>query len=169
MFPDWTDMVVRESAVFHGSLSLRVCPAPSPGSLKPASFGAMRRDTPPLQSARFRNMAPLRSARFRTNRSRIFGREAPLAVIQRSDVRERRRAVGTFVREGPERHFFLINDPSCCVYYCSKCCNYKIPNNQKSSYAREGHHVLSQLFGENDLFTTMITAQMECGKLQYDV
>ena len=30
----------------------------------------------------------------------------------------------------------------------------------------KGHKVLSQLFGGNDLFTTMFTAKILCGKLQ---
>jgi hypothetical protein len=39
----------------------------------------------------------------------------------------------------------------------------------KSSYAREGHPVLSQLFDGNDLFTTFFTAQMGRGKIQLPV
>jgi hypothetical protein len=34
------------------------------------------------------------------------------------------------------------------------------PGCQKSSYACTGHHVLSLLFGRNDIFTTMFTARM---------
>jgi hypothetical protein len=35
--------------------------------------------------------------------------------------------------------------------------------------SREGHQVLSQLFGRNDLFTAMFTARIGLGKLQWGI